>query len=418
MLLAQYNNCLVLRLMKVFSDYAEMDYYKTCHTNVSRWYENKYKKMIERGESVLNYTPDYKLKKQDISGGHHTVPSKGFFVNSTVYELDVKGMYPTIVINTNLSFDTLNCMCCKDDPAAQFHKDTIKIINENLKENKINRVVTKYWVCQRRKGAFPAILQQVISEREKYLDLLKKEREKQSSNSILIEEYQTHQIGAKLFANSGFGLFANEHFEFSNYKVVECITGEGRRIHKSMELLATQAPFNFEIVFGFTDSIFVKVKDGYMKVNSEDLIKLFIDKCKEELGITVELKNRFENSIFYGKKNRFVAWNGNDFDQPIIKGLDGLAESNPLWIKKWFYKIVCEIVKRPNLQGLILFQSLLHDAIFELEHVICQSPSMIEQQLKFTQRLNKHPCEYEQSDRSGRIGRLLGKDKGEGDLLV
>ena len=199
--------------------------------------------MIERGESILNYTPDYKLKKQDISGGHHTVPSKGFFVDSTVYELDVKGMYPTIVLNTNLSFDTLNCICCKDDPTAQFHKDTIKIINENLKENKINRVVTKYWVCQRRKGAFPAVLQQVISEREKYLESAEEGKRKTIVKSILIEEYQTHQIGAKLFANSGFGLFANEHFEFSNYKVAECITGEGRRIHKSMELLANAGTF-------------------------------------------------------------------------------------------------------------------------------------------------------------------------------
>ena len=174
----------------------------------------------------------------------------------------------------------------------------------------------------------------------------------------------------------------------------------------------TQAPFNFEIVFGFTDSIFVKVKWVYESKLRGFKIKLFIDKCKEELGITVELKNRFENSIFYGKKNRFVGWNGNDFDQPIIKGLDGLAESNPLWIKEWFYKIVNEIVKRPSTR-FDTVPKLLHEAIFELENVICQSPSMIEQQLKFTQRLNKHPCEYEQSDRSGRVGRLLGKDKGE-----
>jgi hypothetical protein len=32
MLLAQYNNCLVLRLMKVFAGYAEMDYYKVLST--------------------------------------------------------------------------------------------------------------------------------------------------------------------------------------------------------------------------------------------------------------------------------------------------------------------------------------------------------------------------------------------------
>lgn len=32
MLLAQYNNCLVSRLMKVFASYAMMDYYQPCHT--------------------------------------------------------------------------------------------------------------------------------------------------------------------------------------------------------------------------------------------------------------------------------------------------------------------------------------------------------------------------------------------------
>ena len=44
MMLAQYSNCLVLRLMKVFSKYSEMDYYKVCHVNVSKWYENQIQK--------------------------------------------------------------------------------------------------------------------------------------------------------------------------------------------------------------------------------------------------------------------------------------------------------------------------------------------------------------------------------------
>jgi DNA polymerase, archaea type len=55
MLLAQYRNCLVLRLMKVFSIYSELDYYKTCNTNVSKWYQSKYEKMIDRGEISLDF---------------------------------------------------------------------------------------------------------------------------------------------------------------------------------------------------------------------------------------------------------------------------------------------------------------------------------------------------------------------------
>ena len=57
---------------------------------------------------------------------------------------------------------------------------------------------------------------------------------------------------------------------------------------------------------------------------------MFIDRCKEELGITVELKDEFQNSIFYCEKNRFIAWMCKETDKPIIKWLDGLADSNPL----------------------------------------------------------------------------------------
>ena len=141
-------------------------------------------------------------------------------------------------------------------------------------------------------------------------------------------------------------MFGNEYFGFSNYKVAECITGEGRTNPQIDGTMAKQAPFNFDIVFGFTDSVFVKVNEG----SSEDKIKHFIADCKEEFGITVEIKNVFQNSIFYGKKNRFVGWTGKESEQPTIKGFDGLADSNPLWVRKWFHKIVNEVVKRPDIR--------------------------------------------------------------------
>jgi DNA polymerase I len=238
MLLAQYNSCLVLRLMKVFAAYAEMDYYKVCHTNVSTWYANKYMKMIERGECILSFTPDYKLQKQEIGGGHHVNPVKAFIVNKEVYELDVKGMYPTIVRNNNISFDTINCNCCEYDPSASLSQETIDTINQHLEENNIPRKIVKYWVCRRRIGAFPRLLDQVLKDRDMYLQLVKSEKSKHDQNHLVIEEYEMRQKAAKLFANAGSGLFANEHFAFSNYKVAECITGEGRRLHRQMEELA------------------------------------------------------------------------------------------------------------------------------------------------------------------------------------
>jgi DNA polymerase, archaea type len=412
MLLAQYNSCLVLRLMKVFATYSEMDYFKICHTNVSAWYANKYTKMIERGECILSLTPDYKLQKQKIGGGHHVTPIKAFFVDEEVYELDVKGMYPTIVRNTNISFDTLNCTCCEYDPSTSLSQETIDTVNQHLKENNIPRKIIKYWVCKKRAGAFPRLLDQVLKDRNKYLQLLKVEKSKHDRSHLLIEEYETRQKGAKLFANAGFGLFANEYFEFSNYKVAECITGEGRRLHRDMEELAKE--FDLDIVFGFTDSVFVKLSNlGGEQQDDLKLVQSFIDECNKRFAITVELKNTLVNSIFYGKKNRYVAWSGfEDQDDPIIRGLDGLADSNPLWVRKWFRKVLTEIIKNPEMR----FQNVsrvLEESFYELEEVVCKSGNKIEQELKFSQRLKKFAYEYKENVRTGVLAKLLDKDKGE-----
>jgi DNA polymerase, archaea type len=176
--------------MKIFAGYAKMDYYLTCHTEISRWYANRYKKMLESRQCTVSYTPNYKLDKQAIGGGHHTHPTKGFFVGTKIYELDVKGQYPSIVINNNFSFDTLNCTCCKYNKNAYLNQTTIDTINERLQENNIPRKVNRYWVCQKRKGAFPRVLEQTLADRNEYLILLNKAKVKPDCDSKLIEECQ------------------------------------------------------------------------------------------------------------------------------------------------------------------------------------------------------------------------------------
>jgi DNA polymerase elongation subunit (family B) len=227
---------------------------------------------------------------------------------------------------------------------------------------------------------------------------------KVNPNPFLIEDYQTHQLGAKLFANAGFGLFGHEYFKYSNYQVAECITAEGRRMHKEMEKKGQSEPYNFKVIFGFTDSTFFK--DA-----TDDMIQMFIKDCKDNLGITVELKNIFVNSIFYGKKNRFVAWAGFEKDQPIMKGLDGLADSNPMWVRRWFNDILVEIIKHPNTRFEIVPRMLM-EAFDELKE-ICNDKLRVDDELKLTQRLKKHVHEYAKHIRTGVIAKLLEKDKGD-----
>jgi DNA polymerase I len=121
----------------------------------------------------------------------------------------------------------------------------------------------------------------------------------------------------------------------------------------------------------------------------------------------------FIDSIFYGKKNRFVAWNGHqDVQEPIIKGLEGFADSNPLWVRRWFRKIISEIIKNPGMRFETILR-VLEESFFELEEVICKNKKKIEQELKFSQRLKKSAYEYKENVRTGALARLLNKDKGE-----
>ena len=137
-----------------------------------------------------------------------------------------------------------------------------------------------------------------------------------------------------------------------------------KRIHKEMEKKGEGEPYNFKIVFGFTDSTFFS--DA-----KENMIQEFIKDCKDNIVITVERKNVFANSIFYGKKNRFVAWTGFEKDEPIIKGLDGLADSNSLWLRRWFRNILVEIIRHPSTRFETI-PRMLKEAFVDL-YAICRN---------------------------------------------
>jgi DNA polymerase elongation subunit (family B) len=407
MRLAQHQDCIALRMMKVFAGYAQMDYYLTCHTRVSWWYANKYQQMLNSGECTISFTPNFKLAKQDIGGGEHILPAKGFFAGIKIYELDIQSLYPSVAIKDNLSFDTLNCTCCEQDASARGRQKTIEEINQILKEKGLTRRVDKYWVCQQiGQGAYPKVLQLALSDRAKYKKLLKEEKVKTNPDPRLIEEYDARQIGAKIFANAGYGVFGNPGFKFANYQVAECITAEGRRILKQMEQMAKNDPYNFEVVFGFTDSVFFKPSDA--GIETDGIVDNFIQDCETKFGVTPEKKKVFVNSILYGKKNRFVGWTGNQNDEPVIKLPDVLSAANPLWALRWLERIIVELVKHPQTRFEVI-PKMIKEAFDELD----SGRIDLEEELKFTHKLSKEPHEYKNNARVATLAETLGKGKGE-----
>ena len=85
-----------------------------------------------------------------------------------------------------------------------------------------------------------------------------------------------------------------------------------------------------------------------------------------------------------------------------------MSDSNPAWIRKWFKKILSEIIKHPETR----FESIpkmIKEAFTELD----SSRLNAEEELKYTHRLNLHSYEYEHGVRAGVLAKLFGKDRGD-----
>jgi DNA polymerase, archaea type len=392
MMLAYHNDCMALEIMKYIALYSGMDYYRCCHSGVSQWYANIYKDMINRRECLFEYDQDKKIPKLYIAGGNSIHPKKGFYKNQPVDELDIKGMYPTIAIEHNISFETVNCECCKNDTESQVPSEVMDEINNSFVQLKKETRSKPYWVCRRIEGAFPTKLRELIYERDKYQTLLKEE-----SDPIKLVQYNARQMALKLLANAGYGVFAMETFDFSDYRVSEVITGYGRLIHKQLQKIALER-YGLDTVFGFTDSIFIK------NASLETINDLILE-CKEKYHVTLEHKNRFINTIIFDKKNRFVAWTGNSADKPILKNLDGMSGRYPKWIKQNIAKIATYIITTDDHRSI---ESLINQAFIELE-----SGKVSDKDLAFA-KLSKEPEEYKnENDRMRVLGKMAGAKKGD-----
>jgi DNA polymerase, archaea type len=412
MMLACYNNCMVLRIMEFIALYSEMDYIIACHTGITKWYANIYDKMIERDECTLQ-SSEHKIPKQEIGGGNSIEPKRGSYRNEPIDELDVKGMYPTIAIEHNISFETVNCRCCRDNPKTRIPSEVMQEINQRLNKKGLPNRIEPYWICQQRNGAFPTKLKKLIKERERYHQLVNLEhaKPKEQQKQELIDYYEARQLALKLLANAGYGAFARKEFAYSDYRVSEIITGYGRLIHKQMEKLGFER-YGFQTIFGFTDSIFIRhaaPPDTTTTDPSNQRITKFLEDCQHQLNVKIEHKNRFLFTIIFDKKNRYIAWTGNSTDRPILKNLDGMSRKYPIWIKQQIQKIATHLITKSNLDDVI---PIIKQAFEDLDYGRFESKDM-----QFTEQLDKNANQYA-NDKDIRV-KVLGLElcTSKGDLV-
>jgi len=304
--LAQHNNYEILDLMNAISEITGIDFVKVCHTGLGTWWKNIILDKIASGE--CRSQPNEMIEKRKYAGGYVIKPAPKYYIQP-VYVLDVKSLYPTMMINHNISFDTVNCSCCRNNPDALVPQDVMNLINENLPAAEKR---SRYWICQNPNyiGIVPRLLSKFRDKRFKQQEL---------GNHIM-------QLALKNLINGVYGLFGAKFFEFSDYRVAELTTAYGRKTLQYMQHVVREI-YGFDVIYGDTDSIFVT------NVKDIELVDKFIADCWIVEEVEIEVANVYKKFLIT-KKKHYIGIPEDNSREPEIKGMEGIKRDRPEWINK------------------------------------------------------------------------------------
>jgi DNA polymerase I len=237
---------------------------------------------------VLPNKPDNKemLRRKEerevrgFKGATVLEPKVGLYTTPIIY-FDFKSMYPTIFINFNIC-------------------PTTWVIDE--RENVIvSPYGTKFIKPEIRKGIIPQIVEFLINERDKVKEEMKKEKDEERRFLLDVRQY-----ALKVVANAFYGYTGYIRGRVYVLDIANSITSYGRYFLETTKKLVEKANKDWEVIYGDTDSIMVKVKAN----NIEEAFKIGkeIERTINDSyqgKITAKIESVFKSFLIIAKK-RYV----------------------------------------------------------------------------------------------------------------
>jgi len=254
-------------------------------------------------------------KEGSYTGGFVWNPTPGLYENVIV--LDVKSMYPSIIISFNLSPELIN---------------------------KGNSITTPFSLSfpspLEEEGVYRRILKKLMEERAKYKKAMRKAEE--GGNKEKAKELYYKQYAIKVLLNSFYGVLGYKNFRLFNKKLAETITTIGREIF--MWIKERVEEMGYEFVYGDTDSSFVKLpsnlsEEGCVKLGKEiaEEITRSFDVFASKYGVKnhvlkLEFEKYFKRLALLDSK-RYVGWvrykDGVYVDEIEVKGVEMIKSDRP-----------------------------------------------------------------------------------------
>jgi DNA polymerase I len=337
-----------------------------------------------RKRGLVLPTKKESAKGYKYSGARVLEPVKG--LHKYVAYLDFASLYPNIMITFNVSFDT------KDPNGEIVAPDTGVRFRHPAKGLGIVPSLEKY-LLDRRKEA------KALKKKYKKLAENETDPEKKAEYKRLAEYYDVLQLAFKIIANSFYGAMGYEKNRVFDVDVAESITAFGRYLNWFTEMKVRG--WGYEVVYGDTDSIFVKTGAKNLQ-EAFDIAYKLTDKLnheykahiKEKWNIdpeynTIEIKVEgvFEKILFSGVKKRYVGIFYEDPDGKPKLEIKGFETKRTDWspLAQELQKLAAKYALEENIEE---FKKILKDYVDRMLR------GELDDKLVIYKQITKDPKEY------------------------
>jgi DNA polymerase-2 len=238
-------------------------------------------------------------------GGLIFNPPLGY--HEDVAELDFASMYPSIMVNNNVSPETINCRCCKNNAVPELG----------------------YTICEKRKGVVPETLRAVVAKRAHYKQMKK---EFKGKNETLFKRYDCRQSALKWMLVSCFGYLGYKNARFGRIEAHESVNAFSRDIILTAKEIAENR--GYRLLHGIIDCVWLK-KPGATQNDYEELAR----EISARVGITISLEGIYNWILFPASKtdpmittaNHYVGWYKHG--DLKMRGIEARRRDTPKFIK-------------------------------------------------------------------------------------
>jgi len=197
-------------------------------------------------------------------GGFYYEPIIG--LHESVGELDFTSLYPMIMLQKNLSGETVRCRCCPDS------------------KNRVPEL--DYNICEKRTGIVPRSLKLIIDKRRRY-----KQLKRAADDAALRSLYEMRQAALKWILVCAFGYLGFKNARFGRIDAHIATCAFARKILKDAVHLAESR--GFRLIHGIVDSLWLKKEDA----KEEDYLKLR-DDIEKQTGFPLSFEGIYRWIVF------------------------------------------------------------------------------------------------------------------------